>query len=131
MGGCDDLGASMRRYTLVGPAPEEEDDDEEDVDEEEQQRRVEEYVEREQARLEAEFEAKCKTDEEKRKMAEQGIYEEGEKARQLSKKERDELNKSRKERSGHRWRKTGPKSHKPVRDENDKSLKGLPGQKKK
>lgn len=128
--GCDALGASMRRYTLVGPAAEE-DSEEEEIDEEEQERRVQEYLAREEARLEKEIEDKVRSDEEKRTMAEQGIFELGERARQLSKKEREELNKSAKEKSGNRWRKTGSKSHKPVREEGDKALKGMPGQKKK
>lgn len=129
--GCDDMGASMRRYVLVGDPPEDDDDGKEEVDEDEQEKRLQEYAEREQARIEAEFEAKMSLDEQKRKMAEQGIHEEGEKARQLSKKELAELNKSRKERSGQRWRKTGAKANKPVREDGDKSLRGLPGQKKK
>lgn len=128
--GCDDMGASMRRYTLVGPAPEE-DEEEEDVDEEEQERRVQEYLEREAARVEAELEAKFEADVERRKLAEQGLHEDGERARQMSKAEKAELNKSRKERSGHRWRKAGSKAHKPVREDGDKALKGMPGQKKK
>jgi len=129
--GCDDLGASMRRYTLVGPkADGDDDDEEEDIDEEEQEKRRLEYIEREQARLDAELEAKYKEDEEKRKLAEQGFFEDGAKTRQLSKKELAEANPTRKERSGQRWRKTGAKAHKPVR-EDDKALKGLPGQKKK
>mmetsp|Transcript_41763 Transcript_41763/g.87173 ORF Transcript_41763/g.87173 Transcript_41763/m.87173 type:complete len:264 (-) Transcript_41763:7-798(-) len=119
--GCDAMGASMRRYVHSGPAPPDEDDDEEEtLDEEEQERRVQAYLEREQARIEAEVSEKVATAEEKRKMAEKGIYEDGEKTRQLSKKEKDELNKSRKERSGHRWRKTGSKAHKPVVEEGAK-----------
>jgi len=121
--GCDDLGASMRRYTLVGPAAPEDEDEEEEVDEEEQERRLQEFLAREQARIEAEIEEKFKSDEEKRRAAEAGMFEDGQKVRQLSKKELAELNKSRKERSGHRWRKTGPKAHKPVKDEDDKSKK--------
>eukprot|EP00408_Alexandrium_pacificum_P001745 CAMPEP_0171223186 /NCGR_PEP_ID=MMETSP0790-20130122/35648_1 /TAXON_ID=2925 /ORGANISM="Alexandrium catenella, Strain OF101" /LENGTH=263 /DNA_ID=CAMNT_0011689153 /DNA_START=80 /DNA_END=871 /DNA_ORIENTATION=+ len=121
--GCDDMGASMRRYTLVGPAAEEEEEEEEEEDEEEQERRLKEYLEREQARIEAEFDEKYKTDEGRRKMAEAGMAEDGEKARQLSKAEKAELNKSRKEKSGHRWRKTGSKANKPTKDEEDKSKK--------
>merc|ERR1712087_685857 len=129
--GCDALGASMRRYTLTGPAADgDEDDEEEVISAEEQERRIEEYYAREAARIEAEVEAKAKEDEEKRKLAEKGVFEDGEKTRQLSKKELAEMNQSRKERSGHRWRKTGSKTHKPVREDGDKSLKGLPGQKK-
>lgn len=117
--GCDDMGASMRRYTLVGPAApeEEEEEDEEELEEDEQQRRIQEYIEREQARIEAEIEDKVRQDEERRKLAQLGIYEEGSKARQLSKKELAELNKTRKERSGHRWRKTAPRAHKPATEE--------------
>lgn len=131
--GCDAMGASMRRYCFTGPAPDGGSDDEDDeaVDEEEQQRRIEEYAEREAARIEAEIEEKFKADDEKRKLAEKGIHEDGEKVKQLSKKEQAELNLSRKDRSGARWRKTGSKSHKPVREDGDKALKGLPGQKKK
>jgi len=130
--GCDAAGASMRRYTLVGPAPDEEEEpDEEDLTPEEQERRLQEYLEREQARIEAEIEEKIAADAEKRRLAEKGIFEDGEKARQLSKAEKAELNKTRKERSGHRWRKTGPKAHKPVREDPEKALKGLPGHKKK
>mmetsp|Transcript_57193 Transcript_57193/g.147114 ORF Transcript_57193/g.147114 Transcript_57193/m.147114 type:complete len:266 (-) Transcript_57193:63-860(-) len=129
--GCDDMGASMRRYTLVGPAApeEEEEEDEEDLTEEEQERRVQEYLAREEARIEAETDAKLAEAEEKRKMAEKGLLEDGEKARTLSKAEKAELAKSRKERSGQRWRKTGSKSHKPEHDE--KALKNMPGHKKK
>jgi len=130
--GCDAMGASMRRYCFTGPAPDGgESDDDEAIDEEEQERRLAEYAEREAARIEAEIEAKFQADEEKRKMAEKGIHEDGEKTRQLSKKELAEQNMSRKDRSGQRWRKTGSKSHKPVREEGDKSLKGMPGQRKK
>jgi len=131
--GCDAMGASMRRYTLVGPAAEgDEDDEEEEQDEEEQQRRVDEYIAREQARIEAEFDAKLSSDVERRDMAAKGVFEEGEKIRILSKKEQAEANLSRKEKSGTRWRKTGSKSNKPMRDEEkEKALKGLPGQKKK
>merc|ERR1719436_1161307 len=125
------MGASMRRYCFTGPAPEGDEDDEEAIDEEEQERRLQEYAEREAARLEAEIEEKCRLDEEKRMLAEKGIHEDGEKTRQLSKKELAEQNLTRKERSGQRWRKTGSKAHKPVREDGDKSLKGLPGQKKK
>lgn len=130
--GCDALGASMRRYTLVGPAAEEsEEEEEEEVDEEEQQRRLEEYMARESARIDAEIEEQAAAAAEKRDQAAKGIYEDGEKAKQLSKAEKAELNKSRKEKSGHRWRKTGSKASKPVREDGDKSLRGLPGQKKK
>lgn len=128
--GCDAVGASMRRYTLVGPAAEEDEGDEE-IDEEEQERRVQEYLAREEARIEQDLEEKMRLGEEKRKMAEAGLLEDGEKARQLSKAEKAELNKTRKERSGARWRKTGSKSHKPVREDEDKALKGMPGNKKK
>jgi len=122
--GCDDMGASCRRYTLVAPAEENnEEEDEENIDEEEQERRVQEYLEREKARVEAEIEEKFKFDEERRKAALAGVHEDGPKARQLSKKELAEINKSRKERSGHRWRKTGPKAHKPTKEEEDKSKK--------
>lgn len=130
--GCDAMGASMRRYTLVGPAAEEDEEEDEDVvDEEEQQRRIEEYMKQEEARIEAEIEENIRSGETKRQQAEQGIYEDGPKARQLSKKEQAELNKTRKERSGQRWRKTASKTHKPVREDGDKSLIGLPGQPKK
>lgn len=130
--GCDNAGASMRRYTLVGPAAEDDNsDDDAGDDEEEQDRRLREYIEREAARVEAEFEEQSKRAEDKRKMAEQGLFEDGEKAVQLTKAQKAEQNMSRKERSGQRWRKTGAKTNKPVREEGDKSLKGMPGQKKK
>lgn len=115
--GCDAMGASMRRYVLTGPAAPEEEPEEEEIDEEEQERRVQAFVEREQARLDAEIDEKVKLDEEKRKMAEKGIFEDGEKTKQLSKKEKEELAKSRKEKSGHRWRKTASKTHKPTAEE--------------
>jgi len=116
--GCDAMGATQRRYTLVGPAAEEDEDEEEDeVDEEEQEKRVQEYIAREQARLEADIEAKYANDEERKTQALSGINVDGEKAKQLSKKEKAEMNLSRKEKSGHRWRKTGSKSHKPVKEE--------------
>jgi len=130
--GCDAVGASMRRYALVGPAAEEDEEgEEEEIDEEEQERRVAEYMAREEARIEAEIEEKVRSGEMKRAQAEQGVFEEGQKAKQLSKKEFAELHKTRKEKSGHRWRKTASKTHKPVREEGDKSLIGLPGQPKK
>eukprot|EP00747_Dinoflagellata_sp_TGD_P189150 gnl/TRDRNA2_/TRDRNA2_49113_c0_seq1.p1 gnl/TRDRNA2_/TRDRNA2_49113_c0~~gnl/TRDRNA2_/TRDRNA2_49113_c0_seq1.p1 ORF type:complete len:261 (-),score=78.47 gnl/TRDRNA2_/TRDRNA2_49113_c0_seq1:104-886(-) len=112
--GVDNEGASCRRYTITAP-PGEEDEEvaEEEIDEEEQQRRMEEYIAREQARIEAELDAKDAEAAEKRRLAEQGVFEDGPKAMQLSKKAMAELNPSRKEKSGHRWRKTPSKTHKP------------------
>eukprot|EP00927_Polykrikos_kofoidii_P056683 TRINITY_DN50768_c0_g1_i1.p1 TRINITY_DN50768_c0_g1~~TRINITY_DN50768_c0_g1_i1.p1 ORF type:complete len:296 (+),score=99.42 TRINITY_DN50768_c0_g1_i1:101-889(+) len=118
--GCDDMGASMRRYTLIGPAVEEEEDEEEAEDDEDEEERVREYIERERARIEAEIEEKYQEDEEKRRLAKEGIFVDGEKAKILSKAEKAELNKTRKERSGVRWRKTGAKAHKPEKSEEDK-----------
>lgn len=119
--GCDAQGASMRRYVLVGPAAEEDEEEDEEPDEDEEEARIQAYLEREQARIEAEIEDRVKRDEEAKRLAQQGIFELGEKVKQMSKKEQAELNKSRKERSGHRWRKTASKASKPTVDEADKS----------
>lgn len=115
--GCDDTGASMRRYVVVEPAEEGDDDDEDIIDPEEQARRVAEYVAREEKRLQDEYEAQEAEAALKKKMALDGIEVDGPKTRQLSKKEREELNPSRKDKSGHRWRKTASKSHKPTKEE--------------
>lgn len=113
--GCDEMGASMRRYVVAEPADEaeEEEDAEDIIDEEEQQRRVAEYVEREAKRLEDQYAAQEAEAAFKKKMALEGVEVDGPKSRQLSKKELAELNPSRKEKSGHRWRKTAAKAHKP------------------
>lgn len=134
--GCDDMGASMRRYTLVGPAPNEEEEvgdgvDDDGIDDEENQARMEEYLERERLRIEEAVEEKYKLSEERRKCAEAGIFESGEKVKQMSKKELAETHKSRKERSGHRWRKEASKSHKPVLDEDQKKKREQLQKKKK
>jgi len=119
--GCDDMGASMRRYTIVRPAGEAEevefDEGEDDFDEEEQERRLDEYIARESARIEAAFGEKEREAELRKKMADDGIFMDGEKPKQLSKKERAEQNMTRKEKSGHRWRKTPSKTSKPVKEE--------------
>jgi len=120
--GCDFAGASMKRYVLVEPKGEEDAAEEEpEEDEEELERAHEAWLEAERARIEAEFQDKSELGLERRRQAEQGLLENGEKAKQLSKAEKAELNKSRKEKSGHRWRKTGAKSNKPVVDEDAKA----------
>lgn len=109
--GCDDEGATCRRYVLVHPEGAQYEEEEDDgVDEEEQQRRAAEYIARESERLMAQAAEKDKEAEEKRKLAEAGLGEF--KAVQKSKKELAAEHLSRKEKSGHRWRKTGAKANK-------------------
>jgi len=116
--GCDYTGASMRRYVLVQPREEaEEEEEEEEVDEEEEERRRAEWVERESARIEKLYAEQDADATKKRQQAEAGIFEDGEKVKQMTKAEKAEANKSRKEKSGHRWRKTPAKTNKPTKEE--------------
>lgn len=122
--GCDDQGATMRRYTLINTDAACEYEEEEVISEEEQARRAQAYIEEESARLMAVAEARDKEAAEKRKLAEDGLGEF--KPVQLSKKEKAEMNLSRKEKSGHRWRKTGSKSakHTLTEEQEKKKKKG-------
>mmetsp|Transcript_25325 Transcript_25325/g.55287 ORF Transcript_25325/g.55287 Transcript_25325/m.55287 type:complete len:284 (+) Transcript_25325:64-915(+) len=121
--GCDENDCSMRRYAIGPPAaaPEEEEEESEEDSEDDEDAETEAMRERLAALLqEVEHhghggyggeERKKLTPEEieqKRKEAE----ELGEKCRILSKKERGELNKTRKEKAGHRLAKTGQKNRK-------------------
>jgi superfamily II DNA/RNA helicase len=115
--GCDENGASMRRYALAAPAaPVEEEEEEEDVDSEEEERNAQEEMARRIAELLADTEdsggGRRKLTQEEIDRKKKEAEEMGERARTLSKAERAELNKSRKERAGHRQAKTGPSGRK-------------------
>lgn len=111
--GCNDEGATCRRYTLIVPdaAVQGREEDQAEIDEEEVARREEEFwrariAEAEAKEAEAEAEA-----EEKKNLAMAGLGEY--RPPQLSKKEMAELNPTRKEAAGHRMRKEASKSSKP------------------
>lgn len=117
--GCDDNGASMRRYAIGPPAKPAEpvEEEEESSDEEEDEAYAQQVLAARIAELMAEAEndgsngkKKLSPEEIQRRRDEAG--EMGEKAATLSKKERDELNKSRKEKSGSRQAKTGQANRK-------------------
>lgn len=116
--GCDDEGATMRRYAIAAPAAPVEDDEESESDEDDSEAEREaqlELQERMRALLlecEPDSQGKKKLTPEEIERRKQEVAEMGEKAKQLSKSERAEQNKSRKEKSGHRTAKTGQKSHK-------------------
>mmetsp|Transcript_40150 Transcript_40150/g.92276 ORF Transcript_40150/g.92276 Transcript_40150/m.92276 type:complete len:278 (-) Transcript_40150:32-865(-) len=115
--GCDENDVSMRRFALVAPAPPQEEQDEEGSDEdddddegldEDELARIALLLEEAEAGMSGKNKLTPEEVEEKRREAE----EMGGKQKMLSKKEREELNKSRKERAGHRMAKTGQKAHK-------------------
>merc|ERR1712228_130240 len=109
--GCDENGASMRRYAIGAPVAAAEEDSEEEVDSEEEERYAQEELQRRIAELLASTEDggndKKKLSEAEIERRKQEAMEMGEKAKTLSKKEREELNKTRKEKAGHRMAKTG------------------------
>jgi len=115
--GCDENGATMRRYAIAPPrAPvEEESEEEEDseVDEEAEAEMLRKYQE-----LLRELDepsgggGKKKLSPEEIEAKKREASEMGEKAKQMSKSERAEMNKSRKEKSGSRMAKTGPAAKK-------------------
>jgi len=116
--GCDENGASMRRYALAAPAPvveeaeeeEEEDSEEEDAfAQEEMQRRIAELL---LSTQENDSSGRKKLTEEEIERRKKEAEEMGERARTLSKAERAELNKTRKEKAGHRQAKTGASARK-------------------
>jgi len=121
--GCDENDCSMRRYAIGPPAvqaAEEEEDDSEEESEEEDDAEAEAMRERLEALLlEVDGAPGGYGGEERKKLSPEEIErkrkeaeELGEKCRILSKKERSEMNKSRKEKAGHRLAKTGSKSRK-------------------
>eukprot|EP00929_Paragymnodinium_shiwhaense_P012446 TRINITY_DN11963_c0_g1_i1.p1 TRINITY_DN11963_c0_g1~~TRINITY_DN11963_c0_g1_i1.p1 ORF type:complete len:275 (-),score=108.29 TRINITY_DN11963_c0_g1_i1:225-1049(-) len=107
--GADENDCTIRRYAIGPPAVPVEEEEEEEEEEDEDEAAQAELAFRIQQLL-----AECNEGGGKKKLSEEEIErkraeaaEMGEKARQLSKKERDELNKSRKERAGQRMAKTG------------------------
>jgi len=112
--GCDDSGASMRRYAIGAPAApvEEQEEESEEESEEEDDEAAQALAAKVAALLAGADEIDASTGRKKltpeeieRKKAE--AAEMGDKAKQLSKAERAEQNKSRKEKSGQRQAKTG------------------------
>lgn len=114
--GCDEMGATMRRYAIGQPAePVEEESESEDGSEDDEAAAQAAYAAKLAELLsmaEAEDSSKKKLSPEEIERRKEEAAEMGEKAKMLSKKERDELNKSRKEKSGHRTAKTGAASKK-------------------
>mmetsp|Transcript_2268 Transcript_2268/g.4742 ORF Transcript_2268/g.4742 Transcript_2268/m.4742 type:complete len:278 (-) Transcript_2268:127-960(-) len=115
--GCDENDVSMRRYAIGAPPPEpeeaDEESEEEDDDEAEEEREAElAKIAALLAEVEAGTSGKNKLSPEEIERKRQEAEEMGTKVKMLSKKEREELNKSRKERAGHRQAKTGQKNHK-------------------
>lgn len=109
--GCDENGATVRRYAIAAPTVYEEVEEEEEDSEDEEAYAQQVMAERIAALL-AESEAadsggrkKLSPEEIEARKAE--AAEMGEKAKMLSKEERAALNKTRKEKSGHRQAKTG------------------------
>lgn len=117
--GCDENDASMRRYAINVPAavvdePEEEEGEEDSEDDEvyaqaEMARRIQELLASTDA-VDARGGKKMSQEEIDRKKKE--AEEMGEKAKLLSKAEKAELNKTRKEKAGHRTAKTGASAKK-------------------
>lgn len=110
--GCDDSGATMRRYAIGAPvAPAEE--EEEETDSEEEEAYAQEEIQRQIAALLAEADSpndsggRKKLSDEEIEARKAAAAEMGEKAKMLSKAERAEMNKTRKEKAGHRQAKTG------------------------
>lgn len=115
--GVDENGATMRRYAIGAPAAPVETESEEEIDSEEEERYAQEEMARRIAVLMAEAEDEGKSGNKKlspeeieRRKAE--ALEMGEKAKMLSKTERAELNKTRKEKAGKRQAKTGQANRK-------------------
>lgn len=111
--GCDEMGATMRRWAIGAPsAPVEEEEEETDSEEEEAyaQQVMQERIAALMAEANATGSKKLSEEEIERRKAE--AAEMGEKAVMLSKAERAELNKTRKEKSGKRTAKTGAASTK-------------------
>lgn len=113
--GVDDMGATMRRYAIGAPAAPVEEVSESESDSEEDEA----FAQAEIARQIAELMAATTSTGGSKKLTPEQIeakkaeaLEMGEKAKQLSKAERAELNKTRKEKSGHRTAKTGAASKK-------------------
>jgi len=111
--GVDDMGATMRRYAIGAPAAPAEEESESDSEEDEA------YAQEEMARQIAELMAMTTVTSGSKKLTPEQIEEKkaeaaemGEKAKLLSKAERADLNKTRKEKSGHRTAKTGAASKK-------------------
>mmetsp|Transcript_152010 Transcript_152010/g.264908 ORF Transcript_152010/g.264908 Transcript_152010/m.264908 type:complete len:275 (-) Transcript_152010:77-901(-) len=107
--GCDDSGATMRRFAISAPAaPVEEASEEEEEDEEDDAEAAAEFAARVQALLnsvdEVDSSGKKKLTPEEIEKRKREAAEMGEKAVMLSKKEREELNKSK---QGKRQAKTG------------------------
>ena len=112
--GCDSTGGTMRRYNIPPAETGIEEAEGEEITEEEQAERLrvaaallQKQVEKEEAEA-AEREREA---EKKKQMALDGCGEF--KPVQLSKKAMAELNPTRKEKAGHRWRDTAPKASKP------------------
>jgi len=116
--GCDENEASMRRYAITAPAaPVEEPEEEEDEDSEEDEAYAQEEMARRIAELLASTDAndaggRKKLSEEEVERRKKEAEEMGDKAKQLTKAERAELNKTRKEKAGHRQAKTGASAKK-------------------
>lgn len=108
--GTDENDCSIKRYA-IGPPPEpvEEESEEEEEEDEEEAAQAELAFRIQQLLLECDGgnQNKKKLSEEEIEAKKAEAAEMGEKGRTLSKKEKEELNKSRKERSGHRMAKTG------------------------
>lgn len=116
--GCDENGATSWRYAIAPPREPVESESEEEVDSEEEERYAQEQIQQRIAQLLAEVEGggggsgskKLSPEEIEARKAE--AAEMGEKAQQLTKAERAEMNKTRKEKAGKRQAKTGAKSSK-------------------
>lgn len=116
--GCDENGASMRRYAIGAPAApvEEQEEPEEEESEEEDEEAQAAFAAKVAALLASADEVdgsgrrKLTPEEIERKKAE--AAEMGEKHKQLSKAEKAEQNKTRKEKAGHRTAKTGQANRK-------------------
>lgn len=120
--GCDENDCSMRRYAIgppAAPALEEEEEESEEDSEDEEDAETEAMRERLAALLHEVEHHGGYGGEERKKLTPEEIEQKkreaeelGEKCRILSKKERGELNKTRKEKAGHRLAKTGQKNRK-------------------
>jgi len=110
--GCDESGATMRRYAIGAPAAPVEEEEEEEEDSEEEEAYAQQVMQERIAALLAEADAndsggRKKLTEEEIAERKRAAEEMGERAKTLSKAERAELNKTRKEKAGHRMAKTG------------------------
>jgi len=116
--GCDENGASMRRYAINAPAaPVEVQEEEEEEDSEDDEEYAQAEMQRRIAELLLDTEpngsgGSKKLSQEEIDRRKKEAEEMGERARTLSKAERAELNKTRKERAGHRQAKTGASAKK-------------------